>query len=123
MTEGRKRMSIDEIEAVALELPGKELDELIDRLAAYRGTSSEREQEWLDEVQHRVAAFDAGEGEGVPVEETLAKLRAMLAHRGRPPAIRKAWLDEAQRRMELVRSGQMRLLDADEVLADPGYDD
>lgn len=34
-----------------------------------------------------------------------------------------AWLDEAERRMELVRRGEMRLLDADDVLADPEYDD
>lgn len=34
-----------------------------------------------------------------------------------------AWLDEAERRMELVRDGEMRLLDADDVLADPEYDD
>lgn len=71
-------MSIDEIEAVALELPGQDLDELIDRLATHRAMSREREQEWLDEVQHRVAQYDAGEVEGIPMEETLAKLRAML---------------------------------------------
>lgn len=32
-------------------------------------------------------------------------------------------LNEAERRMELVRSGRIRLLDADEVLADPDEDD
>ncbi|HEX6042312.1 addiction module protein [Longimicrobium sp.] len=71
-------MSIDEIEAVALELPREELDELIDRLAAHRDMHPGLEQEWLDEVRHRVARYDAGEVEGIPMEETLAKLRAML---------------------------------------------
>jgi putative addiction module component (TIGR02574 family) len=78
MTEERKRMSIDEIEAVALELPDEQLDELIDRLAMRRGMSPDLEQEWLDEVQRRVAEYDAGEVQGIPMEETLAKLRAML---------------------------------------------
>ena len=55
MTEERKRkMSIDEIEAIALELPGEQLDELIDRLDAHRGMSADLEHEWLEEVQRRV---------------------------------------------------------------------
>ncbi len=74
----RKPMSIDEIEAAALELPLDDREELIIRLSA---------------------------------------------HRSRNPAVRQAWLDEAERRMELVRAGKMRLLDADEVLADPDYDE
>ena len=74
----RKPMSIDELTAVALQLPEDDREELIARLSA---------------------------------------------HRGRNPAVRQAWLDEAERRMELVRAGKMRLLDADEVLADPGYDE
>jgi putative addiction module component (TIGR02574 family) len=72
----RKPMSLDEIEAVALELPEEDRDELIARLSA---------------------------------------------RRIRNPSIRQAWLDEAERRMELVRAGKMRLIDADEALADPDY--
>jgi putative addiction module component (TIGR02574 family) len=72
----RKPMSIDEIEAAALELPLDDREELIIRLGA---------------------------------------------HRSRNPAVRQAGLDEAERRMELVRAGKMRLIDADEVLADPEY--
>jgi putative addiction module component (TIGR02574 family) len=74
----RKPMSIDEIAAVALELPEDDREELIARLSA---------------------------------------------HRSRDQAVRQAWLDEAERRMELVRAGKMRLLDADEVLADPEFTD
>jgi hypothetical protein len=40
----------------------------------------------------------------------------------RDPEVRQAWLDEAERRMDLVRAGKMRLIDADEALADPDYD-
>jgi uncharacterized membrane protein len=71
-------MSIDEVEAAALELPEAERNELIERL---RGGHTRRN------------------------------------------GIRQAWLDEAERRMELVRAGKMRLIDADEVLADPDYDE
>jgi hypothetical protein len=71
-------MSLDEIEAAALELPEDERDELIERLSGGRA---------------------------------------------RKTAIRQAWLAEAERRMELVRAGKMRLIDADEVLADPDYDE
>lgn len=123
MTEERKRMSIDEIEAVARELPQEQLDELIVRLGAHRGMDADQEQEWRDEIKRRVAEYDAGEVEGIPMGQTLERLRAMLAQRSRQPAIRQAWIDEAERRMELVRTGRMRLLDADEVLADPDYDD
>jgi putative addiction module component (TIGR02574 family) len=79
MAEERKpKMSIDEIEAVLLDLPGEQLDELMDRLATHRGMSLDLEREWLEEVERRVAEYDSGEVEGVPMEETLRKLRAML---------------------------------------------
>lgn len=78
MPEERKpKLSLDEIEAIALKLPVEERRELIERLRAQQS--------------------------------------------GR--AIRERWIDEAERRMELSREGNMRLLDADEVLADPDYDD
>lgn len=76
--EPKPTMTIDQIEAVALELPEDDREELIARLTAGRT---------------------------------------------REPHVRQAWLDEAERRMELVRAGKMRLIDADEALADPGYDE
>ncbi len=78
MSGERTRMSIDEIEAAALELPEEQIDELIDRLAVHRGMSPEAEQEWVEEVHRRVAEYDAGEVEGIPMHETLARLRSML---------------------------------------------
>jgi putative addiction module component (TIGR02574 family) len=69
-------MSIDEIEAAALDLSPGDRDELIERLSA---------------------------------------------RRTRNESIREAWLDEAERRMERVRAGKMRLVDADEALADPEF--
>lgn len=78
MAEERKRMTVDQVTAAALELPEEEREQVIAELTA---------------------------------------------HRSRPASIRQAWIEEADRRMELVRAGKMRLLDADEVLADPDYDD
>jgi hypothetical protein len=71
-------MTIDQIEAVALELPEDDREELIARLTASRARNAD---------------------------------------------VRQAWLNEAERRMELVRAGRMGLMDADEALADPDYDD
>lgn len=78
MPEERQPMSIDEIEAAALELPGDEIDELIDRLAVHRGMDPQTEQDWMEEVDRRVAEVDAGEVALIPIEETLAKMRALL---------------------------------------------
>lgn len=73
----------------------------------------------------------AEERKPMSVEEVVAAALALpeddreeiVARMSRPASIRQAWIDEAGRRMELVRAGKMRLLDEDEVLADPGYDD
>jgi Putative addiction module component len=75
--ERKPTMTIDQIEAVALELPEDDREELIARLSANRTRNAD---------------------------------------------VRQAWLDEAERRMQRVRAGEMRLVDADEALADPGYD-
>lgn len=76
--ERKPTMTIDQIEAVALELPEDDREELIARLSA---------------------------------------------NRTRDADVRQAWLDEAERRMQRVRAGEMRLVDADEALADPDYDE
>jgi putative addiction module component (TIGR02574 family) len=76
--ERKARMTIDEIEAAALELPGDEIDELMDRLAVHRGMDPEIEQSWMEEVDRRLAEVDAGTVELIPIEETLAKMRALL---------------------------------------------
>ncbi len=59
----------------------------------------------------------------LPEEDREAVIAHLSANRSRLPAIREAWIEEAERRMELVRAGKMQLLNADEVLADPDFDD
>jgi hypothetical protein len=79
MAEERKpAMSIDEIEAVLVDLPEEQLDDLMDRVAVRRGMSPEIQHSWIAEVERRLDEVDAGEVELIPVEETIAKMRAML---------------------------------------------
>lgn len=74
MTERRKRMSIAEIEAVALELPEQERAELIGRLQDSL-TDDDVDQAWRAEVRHRLARMEAGDVEWIDGEEVLAELR------------------------------------------------
>lgn len=76
MTEERKRpMRIDEIEAVALELPEVERAELVSRLQDSL-VGSGVDQAWRAEVRRRLARIDAGDVEWIDGEEVLAELRA-----------------------------------------------
>jgi putative addiction module component (TIGR02574 family) len=76
MHEERKpKMSIDEIEAVALELPQEERAELIDRLIAGLADEEGRDPQWMAELNRRIDAVEAG-ATGVPAEEVFARMRA-----------------------------------------------
>ena len=80
MTEERKPpMSIEELQEQLVGLTEDELEDLMDRVAAERGMSPEVEQAWMDEVDRRIAEVDAGEAELIPIEVTIAKMRALLA--------------------------------------------
>lgn len=68
-------MSIDEIEAVALELPEGERAELIGRLQDSL-VDDDVDQAWRAEVRRRVARIEAGDVEWIDGEEVLAELRA-----------------------------------------------
>ena len=160
---------------------------MLERLIVAHESYEEITESWAAEVRRRIAEYDAGETEGIPMEVVLAEMRAMVAEgekNWQPPPVpddmedieeqalhlthddfytllvnveaglpsgidphwradirariqavpakierrhreqvKAAWLDEAEQRMDLVRRGEMRLLDADEVLADPEYDD
>lgn len=72
----RKPMSIDEIEAAALELPLDERDELIQRLQATRVEDQTIDSAWRAEIRRRMELIDAGEVEWIDEEEILAELEA-----------------------------------------------
>lgn len=79
MTEERKPpMRIDELQERLVGLTEDELEDLMDRVAVERGMSPEVEQAWMDEVERRIAEVDAGEADLIPIEVTIAKMRALL---------------------------------------------
>jgi len=76
MAEERKpRMSIEEIEAIALELPKGERAELIGRLQDSL-VDEEIDRAQRAEIRRRLARIEAGDVEWIDGEEVLAELRA-----------------------------------------------
>lgn len=69
-------MSIDEIEAAALDLPLDERDELIQRLQAAGVEDQTIDSAWRAEIRRRMELIDAGEVEWIDEEEILAELEA-----------------------------------------------
>ena len=58
----------------ALQLPLDEQTELAHRILAHAGEASEPlSPEWQEEIARRIAAFDAGEVDDVPLSEILAR--------------------------------------------------
>ena len=75
MPEERKRkMSIDQVEAIALELPEQERAELIGRLQD--SLTDNVDQAWRAEVRRRLERIEAGDVEWIDGDEVLAELRA-----------------------------------------------
>jgi hypothetical protein len=72
----RKPMSIDEIEAAALELSLDEREELIARLHAAHSADRETDSAWRAEVRRRMELIHAGDVEWFDEEEVLAELEA-----------------------------------------------
>jgi putative addiction module component (TIGR02574 family) len=78
MSQERKpKMTIDEIEAAALELPDEQIADLMDRLVQHRSVDPEIEASWREEVERWVAEYDQAEVTGIPVEGSLAKMHRL----------------------------------------------
>jgi hypothetical protein len=77
MNPDRPPMSAEQIEEAALALPEVELELLVERLSAHLDSAGV-DDAWLREARRRSQEIALGEVEPVPVEATLAKLRAML---------------------------------------------
>lgn len=75
-------LTAEEIKAAALNLPGDELDALVDDLAALRGGSTggngDWEDEWAVELERRIAEVDSGEVTPIPLEEARKRWQALL---------------------------------------------
>lgn len=69
------RMTIDQIVDETREWPEEDVAELVDRICR---VSPAIEAAWHDEIHRRIAALESGWVQGVPLEETLARMRAIV---------------------------------------------
>ncbi len=73
-------MTLDQIVEETRQLPVDVVAELVDRilLARHGGIERRIEADWKTEIDRRIAEIDAGKVQGIPVEESLARLRKSL---------------------------------------------
>ena len=73
-------MTLDQIVEETRQWPEDTVAELVDRilLAKHGGLDSEIDAAWRSAAQRRLAELESGQVQGVPLEETLAKARAIL---------------------------------------------
>ena len=73
-------MDIQTLEREALSLPASDrarlAHDLLESLDAL--SPAELESVWLNEINNRLEAFDAGNSQAIPAEEVAARARALL---------------------------------------------
>ena len=74
------RLTMDQIVNETREWPEEDVAELVDRIyrVRYGEIPLTIEASWHGEVRRRVADLESGRVQGIPLEETLAKARAMV---------------------------------------------
>jgi putative addiction module component (TIGR02574 family) len=79
--------TLDQIRRDAMQLDVEERGALADCLAESFLTDEEREiqEEWIVEVERRLADYDAGRSKSVPFDEVMQKLREKYATKSRAP--------------------------------------
>lgn len=72
-------VTLDQIVEEAQRWPEDAVTELVDRLmvAKHGGLDSATDAAWRSEAHRRLAELESGQVQGVPLEETLAKARAI----------------------------------------------
>jgi putative addiction module component (TIGR02574 family) len=73
-------ITLDQIVEETRHLPADMVAELVDRilLARHGGIEAEIEAAWKTEIDRRMAEIDAGKVQGIPAEESLARIRKSL---------------------------------------------
>ena len=73
-------LTLDQIVEEAQQWPDDVVSELVDRLlvAKHGGIAPEIDAAWRSEAHRRLAELESGKVKGVPLEESLAKARAIL---------------------------------------------
>jgi putative addiction module component (TIGR02574 family) len=75
---GTMSMTIDELEAAALELSAEERARLAERLIASLNTDDEIESAWVEEAERRYDELRAGRDTGLPLEGFRARIQAQF---------------------------------------------
>ena len=70
-------ITLDQIVEETRHLPADVVAKLVDRIlvARHGGGESEVEAAWKAEIDRRVAEIEAGTAQGIPVEDSLARIR------------------------------------------------
>lgn len=70
-------MTLDQIVEETKQLPADVVAELVDRILLTRhgGIETEFEAAWKTEIDRRIAEIESGKVEGIPVEQSLARMR------------------------------------------------
>lgn len=76
-----KTTPLEEIEALALQLPTADRCHLAERLLASLSEEDEILAAWVEEAERRCDAFDRGEMGTVDFDESIARARARIANR------------------------------------------
>lgn len=73
-------LTLDQIVEEAQQWPEDVVAELVDRLmlAKHGGLNARTDAAWRSEAHRRLAELESGQVQGVPLEETLTKARAIL---------------------------------------------
>lgn len=73
-------MTVEEIVEETSQWPADAVADLVDRimLAKHGGVAPEIDAAWRDEVRRRIDEIEKGRVQPIPLEETLAKARAIL---------------------------------------------
>lgn len=73
-------LTLDQIVEESRQWPEDVVAELVDRImiAKHGGLPSEIDAAWRDTAHRRLVELESGQVQGVPLEETLAKARAIL---------------------------------------------
>jgi putative addiction module component (TIGR02574 family) len=70
-------ITLDQIVDETRQLPTDVVAELVDRilLARHGGIEADVESAWKTEIDRRIAEIDSGKVRGIPIEESLARIR------------------------------------------------
>jgi putative addiction module component (TIGR02574 family) len=81
--------TLEDLKVRALQLTPPDRDELVRTLIASidgepEGSPEDIARAWDEEIERRIADLDSGKTVGIPAEQVLAEMRAMIAGHGKP---------------------------------------